>query len=173
MPHNPQKELREVAAQFSEARTALAEAQRVPVAKYFRAPLQQMTVRAAKLQSLIQHAGGMVDGARKFFSKSFGVPIEEAVPMASPAIDIAIQSSVTAMNYFLRDAEKLTQAISEKQAEYDALPPEQKKALGESEPIDILADDVEVTAKRLPFFSKEFLIAAGFLGLCIYTMRGT
>lgn len=125
------EELRDKAAQFTEAVSQLRAAAALPVVNHSsqdRRAVDLLLKRAGALQKTIESAGRMIDGGRRWFRDTFGTDLEH-VPVAGTAIDTAIQTSIAGMNYFLRDAEnelKRTQTLKEK---FDALPEDGRKAL--------------------------------------------
>lgn len=126
---NSQLALRDTAAEFTRVRGALQSAVALPVVAASparRARVDALIKRAALIQNTIEGAGRMIDGARKWFSDTFGVQVEESVPLANPAIGASIQTSVAAMNYFLRDAKAELDAIIERQRQYESIPEEKR-----------------------------------------------
>ena len=135
MAEKPQTELQEKAAEFIAARGALQSASALAVVNASpvnRARLDALNKRAALLQKSIETAGRMVDGARRWFSDTFGIQLETSVPMAETAVDASVQTAIAGMNYFIRDVRSELTRINSLDEQYNAMTPEQRdKALGE------------------------------------------
>ncbi len=155
-----QAELREKGAEFTAARSAVAQAANFPVVianPPTKALVDVLNERAARLQALIEQTGKMIDGARKWFADTFSADVRDEVPVANTAIDAVIQSAIAGMNYFIRDAKAALAKIEATQKIYDAATPEQRK--------NMLADLSKQTFPVMPAFSgKALLIVAAVIG---------
>lgn len=124
-----QTRLRDTAADFVALRGALQQAGALAVVNASPATryrLDVLNTRAASIQKAIESVGKMIDGARRWFSDTFGTDVEESVPLANPAIAASIQTSIAGMNYFMRDAKAELDRIIAKQKQYEALPADKK-----------------------------------------------
>lgn len=132
---NPQSRLRETADEFIRLRGALQQAQTLPVVSASpttKARLAALNKRATAIQSTIENVGKMIDGARRWFADTFGARMESQVPLANPAIDGTVQTSIAAMNYFMRDAKTELDRIVALHKAFEALPADKKpQALAE------------------------------------------
>jgi hypothetical protein len=146
-----QSRLRETAAEFTRIRGALQQAGALPVvvaSKASRVRVAALNARAAAIQKTIEGAGRMVDGARKWFADTFGASVEDTVPLANPTIAASIQTSIAAMNYFLRDAKAELNAIIARQKQYEAAPEDKRAALlsglGADTAPDVAAQELQI-----------------------------
>jgi hypothetical protein len=150
---SPQLALRDTAAEFARVRGALQSAAVLPVviaSPVRRARVDALIKRAATIQQTIEGAGRMIDGARRWFSDTFGVQVEDSVPAANPAIAASIKTSVAAMNYFLRDAKAELDAIIDRQRQYESIPEEKRAgALAELRAAEAPAPGATIAPKWL------------------------
>ena len=166
VPDDAQQRLRDTAAEFIRVRGALQQAATLavvnasPVAK---ARLAALNKRAGVIQDAITNAGKMVDGARRWFSDTFGTEVEDAVPLANPAIAASIQTSIAGMNYFLKDARSELDAIIARQKKYEALPADQKDAVLNGLHAEAATDTV---TPAVP--AKWLWIGAGVLAVWVF-----
>lgn len=124
-----QARLRDKAAEFIAARGALQSAGALAVvnaSQVNKARLAALNKRAALLQKTIENVGKMIDGARRWFSDTFGIQLETSAPIAETAIDASIQSAIAGMNYFIRDVQSELKRVAELDEQYRAAPAEQK-----------------------------------------------
>jgi hypothetical protein len=166
---DPQVKLRDTAADFIRMRGALQSAGALPVviaSPVTRTRLDALMKRAAAIQKTIEGAGRMIDGARKWFADTFGAKVEDSVPLANPTIRAGVQTSIAAMNYFLRDAKAELDAIIERQRQYESFPEEQRpKVLA-----GLAAESAPVATPAIP--AKWLLIGAGMFALWIFFKGG-
>jgi hypothetical protein len=162
-----QVELREKGAEFIAVREALARVAQLPVVRASaveRARVDALSGRAAKLQSLIEQVGRMIDGARHWFKDTFSTDVSENVPLANTAINGAMQSAIASMNYFIRDAKKELAQIEQAQKVFEGASDEQKKLM--------LGD---LSAQTLPAAAapskKTALIVLAVVGVLIWLGR--
>lgn len=129
----PEKDLHarldETAAEFVALRGELQRAGALAVVNA--SPLSKKRIdafanRATKIQAAIESTGRMIDGARRWFSDTFGMPVEESVPLANPAIEASVQASIAAMKYFIRDARAELETIGKRQSQYEAFPEDKR-----------------------------------------------
>jgi hypothetical protein len=168
MPDVLQAKLRDTAAEFIRVRGALQSAENLAVvaaSPLTRARLAAFNKRAAAIQQTIEGAGRMVDGARRWFADTFGTQVEETVPLANPAINASIQTSIAAMNYFLKDAKAELDSIIARQRDYEALPEDQRpKALAG------LAAETPAASTAIP--PKWLWLGAGALAIWVFLKGG-
>lgn len=164
-----QTTLRDTAAEFSQMRGALQNASALPVvtaSPASRARVDALNKRAAAIQGTIESVGRMIDGARRWFSDTFGTDVQQTVPLANPAINGSIQTSIATMKYFLRDAKAELDRIIARQKQFESLPDEKKKsALSE-----FSAESVAVAAPNIP--KKWLVIGALAVGALIWWRGG-
>ncbi|MGH8744387.1 MAG: hypothetical protein ACREUY_08940 [Burkholderiales bacterium] len=123
------EKLRKTAAEFIKIRGALQNAGTLAVVAASprqRSRIDALNTRAAMIQKSIEGAGKMIDGARHWFSDTFGTDVEDSVPLANPAIEASVQTSIAAMNYFLRDARAELNAVIDRQKKFEAIPEEKR-----------------------------------------------
>ena len=125
-------ELRDKAAQFIAARGALQSAGALAVVNASpvnRARLDALNKRAVLLQKVIESAGRMVDGARRWFADTFGIKLETSAPVAETAISGTVQAAIAGMNYFIRDVNEELMRINALDVKYRAMTPEQRDSV--------------------------------------------
>lgn len=150
-----QAELRETAQDFVRVNDALKSALALPVVRASpknSAAVAAMLRRGSTIQTTIEGAGRMIDGARKWFADTFGAKVEDSVPLANPAIGASIQTSTAAMKYFLRDAKAMLDSIIARERQYESMPEEQRKTALASLAADPPAD------AAAPVIPKKFLV---------------
>lgn len=169
-PDDSVTRLRDTAAEFSRMRGALQQAGELavvnasPLARY---RLDVLDKRATTIQGAIESVGKMVDGARHWFSDTFGTDVETEVPIANPVIESTIQTSIAGMNYFLKDAREELNRVLSRQKQYDALPPEKKDSVLS----ELRAEDSPVPVVKAGGFAvpKKWLwIGAGALAVAVW-----
>jgi len=161
--------LRETGAEFTRVRGLLQSAEGFAVVNASpatRSRLGAMHKRAALLQKAIEKTGGMIDGARKWFADTFGKTVESAVPLANPAIDAAVQTSIVGMNYFLKDAKAELDRIIGLQKQYEALPADKK----DSALAELRAESTPVATPAIP--AKWVWIGLALAGAFVWWKGG-
>ena len=129
---DPSVTLRQTAAEFVRLRGVLQQAGALRVV--ISSPITKKRVdvlnkRAGMIQDAIEHSGRMIDGARRWFSDTFGSPIEQTVPLANPAIGASVQTSIAAMKFFMRDAKAELNRIIASQRALEAAPKEKQSQI--------------------------------------------
>lgn len=124
-----QENLRVTAAEFTRVRGALQQAGGLPVVTASPAAKLRVAVlnkRAGMIQTTIESVGKMIDGARRWYADTFGTEVESQVPAANPTIGASMQTSIAAMNYFIRDAKAELDSIVERQKVFESLPEDKR-----------------------------------------------
>lgn len=151
--------LREKGAEFTAVRDRVMQAAQLPVVQASsptKTRMSALSLRASRLQTTIEQIGKMIDGARRWFSDTFSLDVAAEIPFADTAIDVAMQSAIAGMNYFIRDANAVMAEISKTQQMFDAATNEQKKLM--------LAD---LRKQRAPVLAAPFTKIALIITLAI------